>query len=110
MIETSRDAGRCLRDKRRLARVAVAGYATATCCSSARRINTERDELPESIHTSSVSLDLAAASAPFQPFGFTSDQSSAADFSNQTFEPCFSIKSAVLRTIWASRIGSPLAS
>ena len=55
---------------------------------------TARDDEPESIHTSSVSLDLATASAPGQSFGFTSDQSSAADFSNQTLEPCFSIKSA----------------
>src|SRR5208282_6579391 len=60
------------------------------CCSSARRINTAREDEPESIHTSSVSLDLAAAGGPFQSFGLTRDQSSAADFSNQMFEPCFS--------------------
>src|SRR4051812_30420937 len=57
--------------------------------SSGRRINTARDELPESIQTSRVSLDLATASAPFQSMGFTVAQSSAADFSNQMFEPCF---------------------
>ena len=63
------------------------------------RIKTAREEEPESIQTSSVSLDLATASAPFQSLGLTSDQSSAADFSNQTFEPCCSIRSAALRTI-----------
>jgi hypothetical protein len=75
------------------------------CCSSARRINTARDDDPESIHTSSVSLDLLTASAPFQSFGFTSDQSSAADFSNQTFEPFFLIKSATFFTTSAANFG-----
>jgi hypothetical protein len=56
-------------------------------------------KLPESIHTSNVSLDLATASAPFQSFGRNNDQSSPADLSNQMFEPCFSIKPAALRTI-----------
>ena len=71
---------------------AVAEFGVLECwseSSSGRRISTAREDEPESIHTSSVSLDLATASAPFQSFGFTSDQSSAADFSNQTFEPCF---------------------
>src|ERR1043166_600064 len=82
----------------------------AARCSSARRIRTARDDEPESIQTASVSLDLATAAAPFQSFGFRSDQSSPADFSNHTFAPCFSIKSAVLRMIAGSRIGSPFAS
>src|SRR5690242_13579554 len=66
------------------------------CCNSARRIKTARDDEPESIHTSSVSLDLATASTPFQFAGFTSAHSSAADFSNQMFEPLFSMRSATL--------------
>ena len=44
---------------------------------------TARDEEPESIQTSSVSLDLVAASAPFQSAGLTSAQSSVGGF----FEP-----------------------
>src|SRR3974390_2989678 len=74
---------------------------------SGRAAMTAREEEPESIHTSSVSLDLLTASALFQPFGFKSDQSSPTDFSNQTCEPCFATKSAAFRTICASRIGSP---
>src|ERR1017187_7626264 len=70
--------------------------------NSFRRCKTAREELPESIHTSSVSLDLLMASAPFQSFGFTSDQSSAADFSNHTFEPCFSTNLAVFLTTSAA--------
>src|SRR5688572_18374908 len=66
--------------------------------NSLRCAVTERDDEPESIHTSSVSLDFAVASAPFQSAGFTSDQSSAALFSNQMCEPCFSISSAAFRT------------
>ncbi len=69
------------------------------CCNSPRRISTLREELPESIHTSSVSLDLATASAPVQFAGFTSDQSSAADFSNHTLEPCCSMSLATLQMI-----------
>src|SRR5258708_6318964 len=78
--------------------------------SSGRRIRTEREDEPESIHTSRVSLDLDAASGPAQPQGLTAAQSSPTDFSNQTLEPCFSIKSAALRTIFTSRIGVPLTS
>src|SRR5688572_22382570 len=68
----------------------------ARCWSSGRRIRTEREEEPESIQTSRVSMDLEAGSGPDQSAGLTRDQSSAADFSNQMLEPCFSTRSAVL--------------
>ena len=70
-------------------------------------MSTERDDEPESIQTSSVSLDLAAASGPFQLAGLSAVHNSAALFSNQTFEPCCSTNAAALRTICASRIGLP---
>ena len=63
------------------------------------RAITAREEVPESIHTSRVSLDLATASAPVQLAGLTRAQSSAADCSNHTLEPCFSMRSAMLRMI-----------
>src|SRR5260370_40861445 len=72
------------------------------CWRSVRRISTEREEEPESIHTSSVSTDLVAASGPAQSGGFTAAHRSFADFSNQTLEPCLSIKSAAFRTILAA--------
>src|SRR6266536_456570 len=73
--------------------------------SSGRLISTARDEDPESIQTSRVSVALEVGSTPFQSFGRSKAQSSAHDFSNQTFEPFFSIRSAALRTICGSRIG-----
>src|SRR5437868_403099 len=78
--------------------------------SSARRISTAREEEPESIHTSRVSLDLLTASAPVHPLGFTSDQSSEADFSNQTLEPSFPNNSAAWRMIRESNMELPSAS
>ena len=68
------------------------------------------ERMPESIHTSKVSLDLATTSAPGQLAGLTRAQISAADCSNHTLEPCFSMRSATLRMTWASRTAPPLAS
>src|SRR5689334_2052244 len=67
------------------------------CCNASRRIRTERDDDPESIQTSSVSFDLVTGSAPFQSFGFAKAHNSVHGFSNQMFEPCFSMMSATLR-------------
>ena len=70
---------------------------------------TAREEDPESIQTSSVSEDLEVGSGALQLEGLTNAHNSAADFSNQTLEPCFSKRAAVFRTTWLSRIGSPSA-
>src|SRR5258705_9483451 len=79
-------------------------------CSYARCISTEREEDPESIQTSRVSLDLVAAAGPDQLAGRTAFHNSAADFSNHTFEPCCSTRLATLRTTAASRMAWPAAS
>ena len=71
-----------------------------------RNDRARRDSPNQSTHPVYRWISLTA-SAPFQSFGFSSGQSSAADFSNQMFEPCFSIKSAVLRTICASSMACP---
>ena len=73
-------------------------------------MSTERDDEPESIQTSRVSFDLATGSVPFQSTGFTEAHNSAHDFSNQTFDPCFSTRSAVLRTIRAATLESLVGS
>src|SRR6185369_7312434 len=78
--------------------------------SSGLRPVTAREEEPESIQTSRVSVDLVAGSGPFQSAGLSAAHNSAAVLSNQTLEPCCSIKSAVLRMIWVLRIGLPWAS
>src|SRR5579863_3893594 len=86
-----------------------AGRGLFGCCSSFRRMRTAREDEPESIHTSSVSLDFATGSAPFQSEGFTEAHSSAMDVSNQALEPNCSNNFAVLRMICASRMALPCA-
>src|SRR5262245_28162693 len=85
-------------------------FVAPRCCSAGCGMSTERDDDPESIHTSSVSADFAAASGPDQFFGRTSDQSSEADFSNQTFDPCCWTTSATARITCGSKIAWPCAS
>src|SRR2546425_11127183 len=87
------------------------GTARPTSCSNSLcLIRTDRDDEPESIQTSRVSFDLATGSVPFQSTGFTEAHNSAYDFSNQTFDPCFSTRSAVLRTIRAATFESLVGS
>ena len=69
----------------------------------------EREEDPESIHTSKVSWECVDGSGPSQSSGRADRQSSSVETSNQTLDPCSSIKSATRRTMRASKSAVPSA-